>query len=299
MTPRVAVIGLGAMGAPIAHRLREAGLLAAVWNRDPAKSAAFARHGVKVAAVPAQAAGHADIALSVLFDDAAVEAVTLADDGIAAGLRAGAIHLSCSTISPGLADRLETAHEARGQHLASAPLLGSAAMAADGTLYLAVSGTAAAVAPLEPVLAAMAQKTMTVGARPRDAVVTKLANNFLIFALTQAIAEAQALAEKSGLSREALMEMLWETDFARRVFKVYGGRVLERNFLPATAPARLAVKDIELALAAAAETGAVLPTAELGRDRLRQVVRSGWGELEFAALSLLVDRESGLAVDDL
>ena len=225
--------------------------------------------------------------------------MTLGADGIVAGLAAGAIHLSCSTISPALADRMEDAHAARGQHLASAPLLGSAAMAATGTLYLAASGPAEILARLEPVLAVMAQKTAIVGVRPRDAVVAKLANNFLIFALTEAIAEAQALAEKSGLSRQALMEMLWDTEFARRIFVVYGGKVLERNFLPATAPARLAFKDIELALSAAQAGGAAMPTAELARQRLGETVAAGWGEMEFAALSLLVDRESGIATDTL
>lgn len=294
--PGIAFVGLGAMGAPMATRLVEAGFPVTVWNRSPGRAKPLVEAGARLAATPREAATGAAIAVSVLFDDAAVEAVALGENGLVEGLAPGGIHLSCSTISPALTDRLEEEHRGRGQHVVSAPLLGSAAMAAAGTLYLAASGPADAIERLRPVFSVLAQKTVTVGDRARQAVVAKLANNFLLFAVTEAIGEALAFAEKSGLPREAMAEVMWETDFGRRIFAVYGRKVLERAFEPATAPARLVLKDIDLVLSQAAASGTAMAAAGLARERLAGTIARGWGELEFAAVSLLTDAESGLPV---
>ena len=294
--PSIGFVGLGAMGAPMAARLVGAGFVVTVWNRSPERAAPLVAAGARLAASPAEAAGDADVVISVLFDDAAVEAVAFGEAGLAASMRPGTTHLSCSTISPTLADRLEEEHGRRGQHAVSAPLLGSAAMAAAGTLYLAASGPAEAIERLGPVFTALAQKTLVVGDRARHAVVAKLANNFLLFAVTEAIGEALALAEKSGLPRAAMMDLMWETDFGKRIFAVYGRKVLDRAFEPATAPARLALKDLDLALAQASASGASMAAAGFLRERLAETIARGWGELEFAAVSLLTDAESGLPV---
>ncbi|CAG0984233.1 3-hydroxyisobutyrate dehydrogenase [Rhizobiaceae bacterium] len=280
----------------MAMRLLGADFPLAVWNRSPERAAPLAAAGARLAAAPGEAAADSDVVISVLFDDTAVSDVVFGKDGLAEAMRPGAIHLSCSTISPPLADRLEEEHGRRGQHAVSAPLLGSAAMAAAGTLYLATSGPAQAIERLAAVFAALAQKTLVVGERPRHAVVAKLANNFLLFAVTEAIGEALALAEKSGLPRAAMMDLMWETDFGKRIFAVYGRKVLDRAFEPATAPARLAMKDLDLALAQGAASGASMAAAGLLRERLAETIARGWGELEFAAVSLLTDAESGLPV---
>ncbi len=294
--PSIGFVGLGAMGAPMAARLIGAGMVVTVWNRSPERAAALVAAGARLAASPREVAAGADVVISVLFDDTAVEAVAFSEGGLVESMRPGAIHLSCSTISPTLADRLEEEHGRRGHHVVSAPLLGSAAMAAAGTLYLAASGPAEAIERLGPVFTALAQKTLVVGDRARHAVVAKLANNFLLFAVTEAIGEALALAEKSGLPRAAMMDIMWETDFGRRIFAVYGRKVLDRAFEPATAPARLALKDLDLALTQAAASGASMAAAGFLRERLAETIARGWGELEFAAISLLTDTESGLPV---
>lgn len=294
--PKIGFVGLGAMGAPMATRLLGAGFPLVVWNRTPERAAPLAAAGAGLAASPAEAAGSADVVVSVLFDDAALSGVSFGEGGLVEAMRPGAIHLSCSTISPALADRLEEEHRRRGQHAVAAPLLGSAAMAAAGTLYLAASGPADAIERLGPVFSALAQKTLVVGERPRHAAVAKLANNFLLFAVTEAIGEALALAEKSGLPRAAMAELMWETDFGRRIFAVYGRKVLDRALEPATAPARLALKDLDLALAQAAASGTSMAAAGFLRERLAATIARGWGDLEFAAVSLLTDAESGLPV---
>lgn len=294
--PSIGFVGLGAMGAPMATRLLGAGFPLAVWNRSADRAAPLVAAGARLAATPREAAAEAEIVISVLFDDAAVSAVSFGAEGLAGSMRPGAIHLSCSTISPALADRLEEEHGRRGQHAVSAPLLGSAAMAAAGTLYLAASGPAESVERLGPVFSALAQKTLVVGDRARHAAVAKLANNFLLFSVTEAIGEALALAEKSGLPRAAMMDLMWETDFGRRIFAVYGRKVLDRAFEPATAPARLALKDLDLALSQASASGASMSAASLLRERLVETIARGWGDLEFAAVSLLTDADSGLPV---
>jgi len=289
---RIGLAGLGHMGAPMAARLLAAGFDVGVYNRDVARAAPLVEAGARHAHSPQELAAGADVVVTVLFDDAAVEAVALGANGLAASMKPDAIHLSCSTISPALADRLEAAHRERGQHCVSAPLLGSAAMARAGSLYLAASGPDAAIERLGPVFSAIAQQTKIVGDRPRHAAVAKLANNFLIFALTEAIAEALAFAESSGLSRAAMMELLWDTDFGRRIFAVYGRKVLEHDFEPPTAPTRLALKDIGLAIAHAEACGASMPMALFARDRLEKTLARGWGDLDFAAVALLADAES-------
>lgn len=290
---RIGLAGLGHMGAPMAARLLAAGFDLSVYNRDAARAAPLVEAGARRARSPRELAEDADVVVSVLFDDAAVEAVALGADGLAASLKPGGIHLSCSTVSPALADRLEAAHDGRGQHCVAAPLLGSAAMAQAGSLYLAASGPRVAIERLGPVFSAIAQQTKIVGDRPRHAAAAKLANNFLIFALTEAMAEALTFAERSGLSRQAMMELLWDTDFGRRIFAVYGRKVLDRDFEPPTAPTRLALKDIGLTIAQAEASGASVPMALLARDRLEKALAHGWGDLDFAAVALLAEAESG------
>lgn len=294
-TGNIGFVGMGAMGAPMAARLLRAGYAVAVWNRDASKAAPVVNAGARLASSPRDLAQSSDIVVSVLFDDAAVESVFLGEQGAAAHMPAGAIHLSCSTISPDLSERLEAEHAAAGQSLVCAPLLGGTAMATDGSLNLAASGPAAAVARLRPLFEVFAKRTMILGERPRDAVVAKLANNYLLFTVTQTIGEALTLAEKSGLSRGALTDMLWQTDLGRRIFTIYGEKLRDHRFTPATAPTELALKDMGLALAAADLAGVSMPLGELARDRLEQTVARGWGDLDFAAVVLLAEAESGMA----
>ncbi len=280
------------MGAPMAARLLAAGFDVTVYNRDIAKTANLVASGARLAESPQELARDVDIVVTVLFDDDAVEAIAFGKNGLVECMQPDSIHLSCSTISPALADRLEAAHRENSQYCVSAPLLGSATMAEAGTLYLATSGPAAAIQRLQLVFAAIAQQVKIVGDRPRHAAVAKLANNFLIFALTEAMAEATVLAERAGLSRSTMMELLWETDFGKRIFSVYGRKIIERSFEPPTAPTRLAVKDIELAIETARATGASVPLAQFLIKRLEDTTRYGWGELDFAAVTLLAEAES-------
>lgn len=292
---KIAFIGLGKMGLPMALRLAKAGHELVVWNRTSERAAAVVELGAAQAASPAEAASGAEAVVSVVFDDVALEQVTFGAQGLLAALEPEAIHLSCSTVSVSLADRLAQAHAAAGRRLVSAPLFGSSGMAQEGSLYFAAAGPEEAFAALRPVFDCLGQHSFYLGPQPRRANVAKLANNFLIFALTQSIGEALALSEKSGLPRERMMELLWESDFGRRIFAVYGRKVLERSFTPATAPTDLALKDIGLVLDAASRASVAMPTAGLAHDQLTAAIGRGYGDLDFAALSLVIDEDSGIS----
>ena len=129
---KIGFIGLGAMGSVMAGHLLKAGHALTVWNRSPDKAAPLVEAGARRAASPAEAAAGAEVVITSLADDAAVEQVVLGEDGLARGLGAGAVHVGTSTISPKLSERLADAHAKKGQGYVAAPVLGRPPAAAQG-----------------------------------------------------------------------------------------------------------------------------------------------------------------------
>jgi 3-hydroxyisobutyrate dehydrogenase-like beta-hydroxyacid dehydrogenase len=135
---KVAVLGLGAMGLPIARNLLAAGFPLAVWNRNPARTREVA--GARIAATPADACAGADVAVTMLADDRAVGDIVFGNAGVVTGLPAGAFHVGMSTISVALARRLAAAHQAAGQRYVAAPVFGRPDAAAARQLWIAAGG---------------------------------------------------------------------------------------------------------------------------------------------------------------
>src|SRR5262249_51637249 len=135
----IGVIGLGAMGLPIARNLLKAGHEVVVFNRTAARAEELRGEGARVAASVAEAAG-AEVVFTMLADDAAVEVVVLGEGGIGSALPSGGIHVSLSTINPALSRRLDAVHRAAGQHYLAAPVFGRPDAAAAARLLLVVAG---------------------------------------------------------------------------------------------------------------------------------------------------------------
>lgn len=287
---KIGFIGLGNMGAAIAPNLVKAGHEVAVWNRSPEKADPLVAIGARRAATPYEA-GQAEAVFTMLADDAAVESVL---ESLLSGLPSGGLHISLSTISVALADRLNEAHAARGQHFVSAPVFGRPPVAAEGKLFIAAAGSEAALARALPLLEIIGQTVRVFGDTPSAANLVKLAGNFLIVNVTEALGEAMALVAKGGVDKADLLEFLTSTLFGAPIYRNYGALIVAERFEPAGFAAGLAAKDIWLAAEAAQALEVPMPLNELLRERLSRLVEGGEGHLDLTALSLLAMRDAHL-----
>jgi 3-hydroxyisobutyrate dehydrogenase-like beta-hydroxyacid dehydrogenase len=294
MAERVAVVGLGRMGQPIVARLLAAGHQVTVYNRSEAKAAALAGQGASIAASPAAAAAAADMAFTVVANDAALEAVTLGPEGVAEGLAAGGVHVSVSTVAPATAARLAEAHAAKGAALVAAPVFGRPEMAAEGKLIIALSGPEQAKARVLPLLQAYSQRIEDFGVAPAAAKVVKLAGNFLIAAACEAMAEAWTLTEKNGLDRGQLCDFFGSTLFPSRIYQNYGKAIAEHAYRPAGFALALGLKDVRLALQLADQSAVPMPLASLLHDRLLALAAQGLGDLDWTGIGHGVAQDAGL-----
>ena len=140
----------------------------------------------------------------MLANDAAVEAITFGDSGILTGLSPGATHISCSTISVELADRLATSHAEAGQQFVSAPVFGRPEAAAAAKLFVVAAGAPAAIEAMTPIFDAVGQRTFVLGEEPRAANLVKISGNFLIASVIESVGEAMALVGKAGRRQTAV-----------------------------------------------------------------------------------------------
>lgn len=284
---KVGFIGLGNMGAAIAPNLVKAGHAVSVWNRSPEKADALVAAGAIRALTPAEAS-QGEAVFTMLADDKAVESVS---EAILASLPEGGVHISLSTISVALADRLTQAHAARGQHFVSAPVFGRPQVAAEGKLFIAAAGTAEALARAMPLLEVIGQKIEIFGDRASAANLIKLAGNFMIVSLTETLGEAMALVQTAGASKAQFLDFLTSGLFNAPIYKTYGGLIVNETFEPAGFEAVLGAKDVRLAGEAAAALGLSMPLNDLLRARLQRLIDGGEGHLDLTALSLLAKRD--------
>lgn len=289
----VGFVGLGNMGRGMARSLLSAGHRVTVWNRSDGAVAELAREGAARAATPADAAT-AGLVLSMLADDHAVESVTVGADGILAGLPAGGVHVSMSTIGVELAERLARAHADAGQALVSAPVFGRPDAAAKALLVVAAAGPAAAIERARAALEAVSRKLVVLGEEPQQANAVKLAGNYLLVCAIEALAESTAFLAKSGIAPAQFVELMTSTLFASPAYQTYGTIISERRFSPAGFKVPLGLKDVRMVLQAAERVAAPLPFASVVRDQLLSAIARGHGELDWSALALVAEENAGV-----
>ena len=289
----VGMIGLGPMGSAMARSLMRAGHRVSVFNRSAAKIEALVRDGAVAAASPAVAA-NGDAVITMVANDAAVEAMVTGPDGLIAGMRTGCVHIAMSTMSVALADRLAEMHAAAGQAFLSVPVLGRPPAAEAGKLFLMAGGAADRIETLRPVFDALGQRLFVVGPRPGQANLIKLCANFLIFSTIEQLSEVFALAEKGGVAPSSVFEILTESFFSAPVHKNYGKLIVDKAFDPPGANVHLAAKDTRLVLQAAESLSVPLPFASILRDRFLATEARGEGELDFAVISRRAAEDAGL-----
>jgi 3-hydroxyisobutyrate dehydrogenase-like beta-hydroxyacid dehydrogenase len=289
---KVGFIGLGRMGAGMAASLLKAGHEVTVHNRTPEKVEALAAQGAKIAASVAEAC-RGDSVVTMLANDQAVEEVVLGDRGVLASLAAGAIHISSSTISVDLAERLTAAHDAYGAGFVSAPVFGRPDVAAAGQLMVIAAGASRTIDDMAPLLDAIGRKTFFVSETPSAANLVKLSGNFLLASVIESLGEAMALIAKAGIDRRRYLDILTSTLFDVPVYKNYGAMIAEGKFEPPGFAAPLGQKDIRLALAAADDLGVPMPFASLLRDRFLTLMAHGGEGLDWSALGHLAAEDAG------
>ena len=287
---KVGFIGLGQMGRGMAANLIAAGHEVSLYNRSADKAKGLE---APLAPSPAAAAARAEAAFTMLADDAAVEAMTFGPQGLLASLPRGAVHISASTISVALAERLTAAHEDAGQHFVSAPVFGRPDAAAAAKLFIVAAGAAPALEICAPLFAAIGQRTFPMGDDPARANLVKLSGNFLIASVIESLGEAMALVAKGGVDPHAYLEMLTSTLFSAPVYKTYGGLLADKRFTPAGFAAPLGQKDVRLVLAAGETLQVPMPLASLLRDRFLALLAQGGVEMDWSAIGSLAARDSG------
>ena len=291
---KVGFLGLGRMGAAIAANILRAGHDLTVWNRSPGKTEPLVSAGAAMARTPREAAGGRDIVLSMLADDAALESVLSGDDGLLAGLGANALHVSMSTIAVATADDVAARHASRGQRYISAPVFGRPDAAAAAKLFVVAGGDAAEIERARPLFEAIGQRVFQVGERPSAANLVKLCGNFAILAAIETMGEAMALAEKGGVRKAQLLEVLTGTLFDAPVYRNYGPILVNESFRPAGFAAPLGLKDMRLAAEAAEKSVTPMPLLSLLRDRLLETIAKEGADIDWSAIGRTSARNAGL-----
>jgi 3-hydroxyisobutyrate dehydrogenase-like beta-hydroxyacid dehydrogenase len=289
---KVGFIGLGHMGSGMAASLIKAGHDVTVYNRTSSKADDLVRKGAVGASRIAEACA-GDAVITMLANDAAVEDVVYGDQGLRASLRKGAVHISSSTVSVALSERLSVDHAAAGQRFVAAPVFGRPDVAAAGELAVVAGGGKEVIADVMPLLDAVGRRTFVISDQPKSANLVKLSGNFLIASVIEALGEAMALVGKDGIDREHYLEILTSTLFGAPVYKTYGELIVEGKFEPPGFAAPLGYKDIRLVLAAADDLRVPMPLASLLRDRFLTLLAHGGDKLDWSAVGRLAARDSG------
>jgi len=291
---KVGFIGLGGMGSAMAQNLIRAGFPTTVYNRTRSRSEELRPVGAAVAETPAQAASEADVLITMVADDRALEDIILGSGNAIQSLRAGATHISMSTISVALSRRLVAAHRERRQNYVAAPVFGRPEAAAAAKLFIVAAGPQQHLETCRQLFDLMGQRTFVVGDDAPSANVIKLLGNFLIASVLESLAEAFALARKSGIDVNKFLDVLTGTLFNAPIYKTYGGLIASEKFEPAGFKLRLGLKDCRLVLAAAEEAAVPMPIASLIRDHFLTAVAQGMGDIDWSAISRVSAKNAGL-----
>jgi 3-hydroxyisobutyrate dehydrogenase len=293
-TPAVTWLGTGRMGEAMLERLLAGRVQAQAWNRTPAKLAGLLASGATQLASPALS--DAPVAFSMLLDDAALGALWRAEDGILAGNRPPDVWVDCSTVSPQASRRAAEAAAERGTAFVCAPVSGNPSVVRAGNLIFAVSGPAAAIATVRPLLDIIGRRTHVVG-EAHQARVVKLCVNLVLAALAQALAEALVLGQSEGVRRADLMDFINDSAIGSPFTRYKTDAYVALDLTPAfTAEGQR--KDMRLALQLAAEHELPLPQASATEVEFSRLIASGLGEgRDFASLILLAARDARLAIE--
>jgi 3-hydroxyisobutyrate dehydrogenase-like beta-hydroxyacid dehydrogenase len=280
---RIAWIGLGTMGAPMAGHLLAAGHEMHVHNRTRAREELLAEAGASRAASPAEAADGADLVFTCVSDSPDLEAVVLGSTGVAASMRPGAVLVDCSTVGPGTSRRIAATLEAKGCGAVDAPVSGGSEGARKGTLTVFVGGEEAHVATALPALETFSRSVTHLGP-PGAGQAGKAVNQVLIAGTYAALGEGLALAEREGLPLEELVTALSGGAAGSWILQNRSQNVI-RNEYPLGFRIALHLKDLKIALAEADRHQLPMAVSRLVAEQEERLVATGHGDEDNSALA--------------
>ena len=282
MTQRIAVLGLGTMGAGMAKNLLKAGFPVAAYNRTHAKAVSLGAAGARIADTPADAARDADVVISMLSNDDASRETWTGECGALNGAKPGAVLVESSTVTPAWIDELARLAAERNLGLLDAPVTGSRLQAESGQLVFLVGGKASVLERVRPVLAAMSKEIVLLGPIG-SGVRMKLINNFLAGVQVASLAEAISWIERSGLDREQALKILCNGAPGSPLINTISARMVAANY-DVNFLLSLMRKDLHYAGADAASLGVELRSAKTAEGRFVEAAAAGHGDRDMSAV---------------
>ena len=280
--PLVAVLGLGTMGAGMAHRLLGAGFPLKLFNRNPERYRPFEGSSAQLCRSPAEAAAGAEVVISMVSDDAVSRAIWQGPAGALAAVSPNTILIECSTLSLGWVRELAELARSQDCHFLDAPVTGSKDQAEAGALKFLVGGDVMSIKRATPVFQAMGSDVVTLGP-VGSGTALKLVNNFICGVQIAALAEGLAVLSRSELDQDAALAVLLKGAVSSPLIQTIMNRVAANNFAPNFSVA-LIEKDLAYAIHEAANAGVDLTTAEAARVRFHQAKTAGFGDRDIACL---------------
>lgn len=287
---RVAFLGLGIMGRPMAANLVKAGHKVSVWNRTPGKQV----EGARAAATPGDAAAGAEVVWMCVSDTKAVESVLFGPHGVESAIGSGAIVVDSSTIAPSGELHFAQRLRAKGVEYVDAPVTGSKVAAENGSLIFMVGGNEAVLAKIDPLFKAMGKQVFRMGETSKGQA-AKIVMNLQIALIFEGFAEALTLAAKLGVNLETLLPLIQASMVRSGVVEYKAPFILRRDFTP-NFPLRLMLKDIRLAREAAKEARVKLPGLETVEEVYEMAAEDGHEDLDYAATLTLLEKWAGVEV---
>jgi len=280
---RVAFLGLGSMGMPMAANIAKAGHQLVLWNRSRRELRGFEGTPPPFAGSPAEAAQRAEAVITMLADDNAVEEVVLRQ-GLLDAMPADAVHVSMSTIGIATARRLAEAFAQKQRAYVAAPVSGRPDVAEQAKLWVVAAGEAKALVKVRPLLEAVGRGITEFGEVPWHANLAKLGNNVMLAAMLETFGEVNALLRKGGVDPKRFLEAA-NNLFQSPVYANYGAMAAEERYEPPLFQAKLGLKDLRLALAASHELAMPMPIASLASDSLLSAIAHGGGGKDWSVLA--------------
>jgi len=285
---RVAFLGLGIMGRPMAANLVTAGHEVTVWNRTPGRDV----DGAARASTPAEAVKDKEAVWVCVSDTMAVQQVLFGAQGAAEGLSSGTIVVDSSTIAPSASLGIMEGLQERGCEFLDAPMTGSKVAAESGQLIFMVGGNPANIERTEPLFRAMGKQVIHMGDNGKG-LVAKLAQNMNIVFIYEGLCESLTLAKKLGVPPEKMFELIQASMIRSGVAEYKQPFILNQDFSP-NFPLRLMHKDIHLMLDTGKDSGVDLPGLKKIDEIYEEAKAAGLDEMDYAATITLLEERAGL-----
>jgi 3-hydroxyisobutyrate dehydrogenase-like beta-hydroxyacid dehydrogenase len=278
---QIAFLGLGKMGSAMARHLVEAGHKVTVWNRTRAHAEPLGNLGARVADSAVEAVAGAEVVLTMLFDDAALNNVLLSG-GVLKKMGLETIHVSLSTISVALSDRLTELHRSAGQEFVAAPVFGRPDVAAAGKLFTVAAGEPVVVAKIHPLLETFSRGVTVISDKPSAAHALKLGGNFLITAMIASLSESLVFARALGIEPAVFLDTVNAALFRSPFYEAYGKIMLNP---PKDAGGSIALgrKDLRMFRMAAAGAFVKTPLANIFAESFDRAIDAGMQDADWAA----------------